>query len=619
MIIYSGSINKFNDDVVNNNIANKLEELFRKNGYNHNSIAEHRSWQNSLRVMDLLLYTDNEINKDIQVAIEYQIPLTSKRVDFLITGLDNSNNKNAIIIELKQWEKINKIDSSDYVNTYTGGGNRNVVHPCYQAYSYAKTIENFNSNIINKDVRLHPCAYLHNFNSADRDSLDNEQYKSAIECAPLFLAEDTLKLRIFIKKFVTKPDNGEILYEIDHGKIKPSLALQDAVGSLLDGNDDFQLLDSQKVAYGTILEILDKSFQDNKKHTIIVQGGPGTGKSVIAVKLLSAILKKGLSVNYITKNGAPRYTFAHNLIGTHYKQYYIRNIFRGSGSFTETASNTFDCLLCDEAHRLNAKSGMFSNKGENQVKEIINASRVSVFFIDEDQRVTTKDIGTIDEIVKWAKVLGSEIYQSDDINLESQFRCNGSDGYLGFLDNLLHIRETANTLVPEDLDYDIKIFDSALKMKEALKEKNFNNKARMIAGYCYDWKSKKDKTQNDIVFQDGFKAQWNFTTNEWATNESSFDQVGCIHSTQGLEFDYVGIIIGKDLIYKDDRVQTDYTKRSCNDRSLWGIKSSKNYALADAIIKNTYKTLLSRGQKGCYVFCEDKALSNYLKSLLVIK
>lgn len=615
MIIYSGSINKFNRDVENNIIANKIEELFRKNGYNHNSLAEHRSWQNSLRMMDILLYNDEQINKDLKVAIEYQIPLTSKRVDFLITGLDENYYKNAIIIELKQWDSINKISSKNYVNTFTGGGNRNVVHPCYQAYSYAKTIENFNSSVIKNNIKLHPCAYLHNFSSNKRSDLDNKQYKEATDCAPLFLAEDTLKLRAFIKKFVVFPDNGQILYEMDNGKIKPSLALQDAVSDLLKGNDNFELLDSQKVAYSTILEILEKSFTDNKKHTIIVQGGPGTGKSVIAVKLLSTILKMGLSVNYITKNSAPRYTFAKNLIQSNYKKCYVRNLFRGSGSFVDTAKNTFDCLLCDEAHRLNAKSGIFSNKGENQIKEIINASRVSVFFIDENQIVTTKDIGTIDEIVKWAKLLGSEVYQSEDINLESQFRCNGSDGYLAFLDNLLGIKKTANEFWQDDFDYDVKIFDSALSMKKALEKKNINNKARMIAGYCYDWKSKNNKDAYDIVFDDGFRAKWNFTTNEWATDIDSFNQVGCIHSSQGLEFDYVGVIIGEDLIYENGMVQTDYTKRSKNDRSLFGIKKTRNYKLADKIIRNTYRTLLSRGQKGCYIYCENKQLSNHLKEV----
>ena len=269
--------------------------------------------------------------------------------------------------------------------------------------------------------------------------------------------------------------------------------------------------------------------------------------------------------------------------------------------------NTYDCLLIDEAHRLNAKSGMFSNKGENQIKELINASKISVFFIDEDQIVTTKDIGSIEEIKKWAKELGSIVHFNKSLELVSQFRCNGSDGYLAFLDDLLGIRETANYNY-FDMDYDIKLFDNPNEMRNALREKNTNNKARMIAGYCYPWNSQHDKSKIDIILEDGFTAQWNFYTNSFATSLDSFEQVGCIHSTQGLEFDYVGVIIGLDLRYEDGKVITDYTKRAASDASIKGIKTSKNYALADKIIRNTYRTLLSRGQKGCFIYCEDKQL-----------
>ena len=272
----------------------------------------------------------------------------------------------------------------------------------------------------------------------------------------------------------------------------------------------------------------------------------------------------------------------------------------------------------DEAHRLNAKSGMFQNKGENQIKEIISASKVSLFLIDEHQKVTTKDIGTIDEIKKYANEFGATIYLGEEFNLVSQFRCNGSDGYLAFLDNLLGIRETTNKTF--DIDYDIRLFDDPNKMRDALKEKNdINNKSRMIAGYCYNWITKKCKDADlyDIELENNFKAKWNLSnTSTWAIDENSFDQVGCIHTSQGLEFDYVGIIIGKDLRYENNKVITDYTKRARTDRSLKGIKSTKNYKLADEIIRNTYKTLLSRGQKGCYIYCEDKALAEYIKSVL---
>ena len=237
-----------------------------------------------------------------------------------------------------------------------------------------------------------------------------------------------------------------------------------------------------------------------------------------------------------------------------------------------------------------------------------------VFFIDENQQITTKDIGTIDEIHKWVKYHNVVLFEGEELNLVSQFRCNGSNGYLNFLDNLLEIRETAN--YDFDLDYDVRVFDSPTKMKEALRKKNnINNKSRMIAGYCYEWITEKNPTgdEYDIVLEDGFKAKWNFQNTNFAIDPDSFEQVGCIHTTQGLEFDYCGIIIGNDLRYENGHVITDQTKAAKSDRSS-GIRTCKNSKLADKLIRNTYKTLLSRGQKGCFIYCEDKPLGDYIKN-----
>ena len=259
--------------------------------------------------------------------------------------------------------------------------------------------------------------------------------------------------------------------------------------------------------------------------------------------------------------------------------------------------------------------------GENQIKEIINASKVSVFFIDEDQRVTSKDIGSIEEIEYWAQKLHSKIHIGENLKLTSQFRCNGSDAYLAFLDNLLQIRPTANRTFEID-DYDIEVFDNPKVMMEELRIKNkVNNKSRMLAGYCYNWTSKKEASAYDIIIGDDFKAQRNFSnTSTWAIDENSFDQVGCIHTCQGLEFDYVGVIIGKDLIYRNGKVLANPGARAKSDQSLKGFKNDSNHQTdCEIIIKNTYRTLLTRGQKGCYIFCEDKALSEHIKSILSLK
>lgn len=608
MIVYEGNKRTFLSDVSNGMMVRKIEELFDKLGIRKEQQAEMNSWKNSLPRMGNIVL-DNRIDDDVEIAVEFQIPFTSKRVDFMIAG-KNDDSDNVVVIELKQWETCQATSRENIVTAYTGGANRDVVHPSQQAYSYAKLIQNFNESVEDENIDLIPCAYLHNYEEKNRGQICHPKYDDIIKLAPVFLMEDGKDLKEFLVKYVSKPSNKKLFEIIDHGKIKPSKSLQSAVGSILNGNQEFQLIDEQLVAYSTILKLVDNSINKDEKHTVIVKGGPGTGKSVIAINLLTKILNKGYSCCYVTKNSAPRAAFSQSLVKGKYSLSYLKGLFKGSGSFTETPNNTFDCIITDEAHRLNEKSGLFANKGQNQIMEIIKSSKISVFFIDEDQVVTTKDIGSVAEIKAWAKVLGSKVHCNESLELKSQFRCNGSDGYLSFLDDVLEIKETANYNF-FDLDYDIEIFDDPNEMKEALRKKNSNNKSRMIAGYCYPWNSQNDKTQYDIFLENGFKAQWNFSTDGFSIDPNSFEQVGCIHSTQGLEFDYVGIIIGLDLRYENGRVITDRFKRAKSDASIKGLRNNED--LGDRIIRNTYKTLLSRGQKGCYIYCEDKALAVYLK------
>lgn len=613
MLIYSGRKCEFENDVMSHIIAKNIEMAFARHGIAHNNDREFIAWQNSLEYMCKVL-NDRSFSEDIQVAIEYQIPQTSKRVDFIVAGCDEQQRNNVVVIELKQWEEAERTNKHGIVTTFTGGSVKAVAHPSYQAYSYAKTIENFNATVQDECIGIHPCAYLHNYLEKNRLEIDNELYADIIELAPLYIKNEEQKLRDFIKKYVTKRSSKDLLYEIDNGRIRPSKALQDALGSMLNGNEEFVMIDEQKVVFETVRELVETAVKKNKKYTVIVEGGPGTGKSVVAIRLLAELIRSGTNAQYVTKNAAPRNVYFERLKRDKYKLVYVKNLFKGSGSYYDSPSNQFDCLLVDEAHRLNAKSGMYQNLGENQIKEIINASLVSVFFIDENQVVTTKDIGSIEEIEKWANELGSTIYRNETTVLSSQFRCNGSDGYIAFINDLIGISQTANA-DGFDGDYEIKVFDDPCELRSELRKKNaINNKARLLAGYCYEWLSKKDMSAFDIQLPHDFKAQWNFnSTSTWAIDEDSFEQVGCIHTSQGLEFDYVGVIIGKDLKYRDGRVITDKDERAKTDQSLRGLKQKNDPTLADRIIRNTYKTLLTRGQKGCYIYCEDEELQKYIK------
>ncbi len=623
MLIYEATKSEFLNDSFNETIVDKIRSAYLRNNLHVGSESEVRSWKNSLNYMYKVLSCDT-IPDDSGIAIEFKIPLTSKRIDFIISGYDEKKNGNVIIIELKQWsgKDTTRVEDKDgIVKTFLGGGIRETTHPSYQAWSYFKFISDFNETIQKGEIKLLPCAYLHNFEKEFRDELDNNIYSYYVDAAPLYLKGDALKLREFIKKHIKFGDKKQNLYEINNGKIKPSKSLQDSVCSMLQGNQEFIMIDSQKLVYEEALKLALKSYKDDKKRVLVVEGGPGTGKSVLAINLLVKFIEKNITSQYISKNASPRNVYCSKLKGN-IKNGQINHLFRGSGAFHDSEKNVFPALVVDEAHRLNEKSGLFRNKGENQIKEIIHASKFSVFFIDEDQKVDIFDIGSKEEIEKFANRLNAKIFFH---KLDSQFRCNGSDGYLAWLDDVLGIRETANADGFE-MNYEIKVFDNPKEMQNEIEKKNkLNNKSRIVAGYCWKWITKEKNNPNiyDIVIGDDFKMSWNLgNSSTWAIDPDSVKQAGCIHTSQGLEFDYVGVIIGEDLRYENDKVVTDHTKRASTDRSLWGLKKmlkenpKKAKKLADQVIRNTYRTLMTRGQKGCYIYCCDKKLSDYLKKRL---
>lgn len=386
---------------------------------------------------------------------------------------------------------------------------------------------------------------------------------------------------------------------------------------MIAGNREFIMIDEQCVVYEEIIQLSMQCRKDHQKRTIICTGGPGTGKSVIAIQCLVELTQKGQFVQYVSKNTAPRQVYAAKLKGQ-IKKSSVDNMFKGSGAYVDVGCNHIHTLLVDEAHRLNEKSGLFHNQGENQIKEIVHAAYCSVFFIDESQRVTTADIGSVEEIRKWASAEGSQV---TELELVSQFRCNGSNGYLAWLDDVLEIRQTANYKMG-GLDYDIRIFDDPKDVQKLILEKNKeSNRARLLAGYCWEWpkKKRKDTTYHDIQIGD-FGISWNLDDGQvFAISPTSVHEAGCIHTTQGLEFDYVGVIIGDDMRYENGHIVTDFFKRAKTDQSIKGLKKmykknpQKALKQADEIIKNTYRTLMSRGMKGCYVYCTNDALRDYLR------
>jgi len=621
MIVYTATRQSFMEDTDRDVLVDKICAGFSDRlGRPHET--EVRAWQNSLGYMYRVL-NDREMPSDAGIAIEFRLPGTSRRIDFVLSGLDNRQKAAVVIIELKQWETANAVQGTDgMVETIIGGGLHPVTHPSYQAWSYAAFLKDYNVAVQEQPVSLHPCAYLHNYRREEPDALLGPQYAFYTEQAPPFMHGDIPKLRAFIKRYIHYGDQRQTLYTMDQSEIRPSKSLQDMLVSLLKRNQEFILIDSQKLVYDTALLLAQQAKRERRKTVLIVEGGPGTGKSVVAINLLVKMTQQEMLVHYVTKNAAPRHVYEAKLTGS-FQKGRISNLFHTSGAYVDAPANSLDALIIDEAHRLTDRSGLFRNQGEDQVKEIIEAAWFSVFFIDESQRVTTFDFGSIDKITSFARKAGAAVTR---MRLDSQFRCNGSDGYIAWLDDVLDIRPTAQDTSFRD-QYDFRVLDDPAEVRNLVFRLNQErNKARLLAGYCWDWpkerRSNPDHADIDLSPCE-FRMSWNLNnTSTWAIDPESVRQVGCIHTSQGLEFDYVGVIIGPDLRFENGRVISDLTRRASTDQSLKGIKRKMKedrqaaLALADEIIKNTYRTLMTRGMKGCYVYCCDQALGEYLKERL---
>ena len=616
MLAYLGTKSDFLKDapVIEDKVRDAVKEKLNFNV----SQSEYQSWRNSLGNAMSHVMRSEEIPDDAGIAIEYRLNGRRFRLDFVISGLDYQGKESLVIIELKQWTDVQYSDLEEHIRTALGGGIRDVTHPSYQVWSYKSHLELYNEYVYENGLSVEACAYLHN--CKDGTVINNSRYENALRLAPVFFHGEYEKVQELVADKIRKGVGTSLLERVDQSLIRPSKQLADAVGGMLNGQDEFVLLDEQKTAFETIIRSA-RQAQSGAKKVLIIKGGPGTGKSVISINALAKLTSERMNVKYVTANAAPRDVFQAKLKGL-VKGDSVKHLFGGSGSYTETPKDSMDVLIVDEAHRLRMKSGMFKNLGESQTKEIIHTSKLSVFFIDEAQKVTWSDVGEISRIKAYAAKLGADV---EMLELTSQFRCGGSDDYMAWLDDTLGLQNVPENYFSKE-KFDFRIFDSVSELHEAIREKNaVNNKSRVVAGYCWNWISKKDPSAFDIVLtEEKYEARWNLASygNEWIINPKSVEEVGCIHTCQGLEVDYVGVIIGGDLAVESGKLITNPKGRAKSDKSLNGYIGERKInpeaadAKADELIRNTYRTLMSRGMKGCYVYFTDPAVKVYFQSKL---
>ncbi len=597
------------------------------------------SLENSLPKMADVLRSDL-FNEELNVAIEYKINTTRKRADFIIYGKDEFGSDNVVVVELKGWTFVNSSNKKDFVFTNGGDGLKDYWHPSIQAYNYIHLLELFNEFVRDHNIKLNACSYLHDMDPVYEHILKDENKFPIITKAPTYLMDDVEKLRSFLHNHVKHPSK-QLLYFIDDGHISPSPELADMLAKALKGAPFFSYDDNQAEAVATIVEKTKDALLNDKRATIIIRGGPGTGKSVVAINALGQILttttprsNRRNNAVYITQTLAPK-AFFKKLLEDDFTQKDIGNFFRSPLTLHARPEAEYDCVIVDEAHRVyDYKPGRNAPaKGSNFLDDLIRNSKVNVFFIDEDQAVTYYDYTTISKIKEFANKYHSTIYEGKELSLSSQFRCTGGIEYIDFVKGFLgypgyqkkHFRSK---------NYMFKVFDSPKQMFDliALFNSQYGH-SRMVAGYTHEWVSLNafnhslragsplafDRLPYDFIFSDGLKMRWNKGMKMVEDNYSyladpdSINQIGCIHTIQGLDLQFAGVIIGKDMVYRDGKIQFD---KNANVDNVSSKINACDDELAIKLIRNTYNVLLTRGMRGTFVYCEDEALNNYLKTLV---
>jgi hypothetical protein len=617
MRIYEGTTEQFVEDTRNNTIADKLSANFESYYSRKASPSEYASWTNSLQFLkNIVEYASPDGN---MVALEYELPYSTNRLDCMLFGKSNDGKGNVVIIELKQWSSVKECDIEDNVITFVGGSEKMVPHPSFQVRSYHYYLEDF-IELFHRDssVGLASCVYCHNYPKEADSVLLSPKFDEILKKFPVYTKDDFRKLGDFIKFKIEKGEGIELFGRFITSNIKPSKRLIDVTRQMIDGQNVFYLIDEQLAANNTIIDRAKKCSKLKKKSVIIVNGGPGTGKSVIALNALAELLSKGLVVYHAT--GSKSFTNTlRKITGPR-----AMNLFKYFNSFSSYGENDINVLICDEAHRIrkSSNSRFTRNRAElSQIDELIKVAKVVIFFIDDHQVVRSQEIGSSKLIRDAATKFNAEIY---DFKLKTQFRCGGSDSYLKWINNVLELEENDSPILTDNDKMDFTIFDDPGKLYDAIKQKNLEkqNSARLVAGFCWPWSDPNpDGTLVEDVVIGNFKIPWEGkdgkklakgipTWFEWAFKPEGEKQCGCIYTVQGFEFEYIGVIFGNDLVY--DPVQNKLVGIPGNSKDGM-LNKSKEKEFTD-YVKNIYRVLLSRGMKGCYVYFVDKKTEDYFKS-----
>ena len=636
-VIYSAQQQDFINDVDENLFLDKMTHGARLCGVPVGQ-PELRSWEaNSGKISSLLRLSGVS---DTYVTFECLVPYTRQRIDCMIYGTDSNYQEKVIHIELKQWgnesvkpnEDAGNIDVSDEENentviAYTGGRYQTKPHPSQQVKQYDCYLSGFIEVLSSHQVSISGVAYCYNYSRSETPNvLYYSEFDRLQKQYKTYSKEDVRQLAEVLKSALCRGNGFAVFNKVLSSRILPSKKLLDSAAEMVDaGNADyFSLLEEQIVAKNTIISALKKIH--NKKTVVLVKGGPGTGKTVIALHVLAELAHSGkaLNIRYATKSKPLLEGVKHNLPrGSRAKL-----LFSSLSQFIPAnyQENELDMLIVDEAHRIGTTPNSQYTTADKrtdltQIDSIVRCAKVCVFFIDDKQAIRSQDVGSSEMIRESARIFGANIRE---VELWSQFRCNGSDNYIDWLEQILYNQNI--TAKFDSSEFDFQVFNSPEELyNEILKKNTGKETARLTAGFCWPWSS--DPDENGDLIKDvrigSFAMPWETkdTINpipkgyvkwyEWAYKPEGIKQVGCIYTAQGFEFDYVGVIIGPDLCFNKEKHRIETNKSATRDPML-----RRGSASFDEYVRNIYRVLMSRGMKGCYVYCCNADLQEYLSEQL---
>jgi hypothetical protein len=618
--LYAGSTRDFIRDTIQQDIAKKLGDAYFEYFRFRASASEFNSWQNSLVALTAHLQYANLMDNGI--ALELRLPLTSARLDALLTGHDDGARSKAVIVELKQWSSVQPSEIDDCVVTHLGGRLRDVPHPSLQAANYREYLADMNSSFYDSAdaVGLEACAWLHNLQPESYDRLSGAEFAHLIDRAPLFGGRNVMDFQSFLHTRLGGGGGMEVLKRVSAGKYAPSKGLMSHAAAVIKGEPTYTLLDDQIVAFNLIRGLAQKGLHARAQHTVVVvKGGPGTGKSVLALNVMAQLLQEGKNVQHATGSRAFTGSLRRKL-GTR-----VRPLLQYFNSYGQADRGEIDVLIMDEAHRIRETSNSRFTKSAKrsdraQVDELIDAARVAVFFVDDHQSVRPGEIGS-SQLIREAAVRFDAKYL--EAQLETQFRCAGSDRYVDWLDQLLAIRKTGTSHLGAIEDFDFQIVSSPAEIERMLREKAaLGYSARMTAGFCWPWSDPRDDgtLEDDVVIGD-YRRPWNAKpeaarlargipkADVWATDPKGLEQVGCVYTAQGFEFDYVGVIWGRDLVHRAGDGEWSGQTAMSHDR----VVRTRAKARFTDCVKNAYRVLMTRGMKGCYVHFIDDETERFVR------